>query len=238
MKRKFLICLLIVSLLISSSGISAFANSLNDGDKPKTSDIGTLDVDYYSGYLWELDYIDKNVKDFHSGNWEYIGKHISARDGEYVGFPYTRSYSHSFSGSLSVSKSIVEGQLGYEFGYEENFGKEPYCSPLPKRWMVKAYVIDTYSQSEIHQKEIYFVLHNGEYTTYEKTGETKVAYANKAILPDVAFEYYDENGVLQDSSKTLDSSKDTKKAKPKKVEIYRANENGEYELYKIIEVIS
>jgi len=69
-------------------------------------------------------------------------------------------------------------------------------------------------------------LQNGVYTTYRKTGVTRMAYGNKAILPQIKFEYYNPTTTTLTSGISTDISQN----EPFKTEYYSADNKGEYKL--------
>ncbi len=122
----------------------------------------------------------------------------ATRKGETDTISHTISYSHCFSGSLEFSiKKKVEVQVGYTFGIEKNFSVSKTCAPLERGEYVKGYIAKSYEVTPINQKDEQHIYgwrqkETGgeyEYVDYYNT-ERSVAYAKKAIAPQLTFEYY------------------------------------------------
>lgn len=214
-----------LSLVRSTSSLAITSDKLNTTMTPNSNVVVQENGDYYYGYCWDLDHINKDVRDVHQGSWNYMGDYTATRNGEVYSVSYSHSYENNFTGSLSVSKGVVEGQLGYTFGVSTSFQESVYSSSLTAGETVKAYWIKSYSQSDIYQNEYYFEMHNGVYTRYDYVGN-KVAYGNKAIMPNFRLDYYNASG-----SKISAVAEDTK---PFKSEIYTADSNGKYYLSEVI----
>lgn len=190
--------------------------------------------EYWDGYVWALDYV-VNDTGISTEAWvlQYVGN-PSTESGEVDTIQFSQSYSHTYSGSLSVPIREVELQLGYTFGQSTGFAISKASRPLEKGEYVKAYSRKTYSVSDIHQAEYYYVLQNGVYTTWTPTGNAKIAYGKRAIFPQLKFEYYKVNPTYSLSHIVENNALVSSEVKPNRIEIYEANENGEYVLTKLI----
>jgi len=194
---------------------------------PIKSEIVQSASEWYDGNVYELNHINKDARTVTAGSWQLVYSGApAAATGEIDAVSYSITYSHSLTGTLSVGKDTVQGQLGYTFGIGVSFSNTKYSAALKKGQYVKAYIINTYSQSDIFQDQYYYVLQNGVYTTYRKTGVTRMAYGNKAILPQIKFEYYNPTTTTLTSGISTDISQN----EPFKTEYYSADNKGEYKL--------